>query len=242
MACELQLEDWPGVVGGFVGKIRRRDGGVFHEAPELRAALAEMGAGGRPLVEAQQVHGSEVAVVGSDARAAAERAGGALCLAGMDGLLTEERGIVLAIYVADCLAIYLHHRARPAVGLAHAGWRGLAAGMAGKFVHRALEAYGGAAGDLQVLLSPCIGPCCYEVGEEVARLFGDVPGAVERSRGKPRVDLRRVAVAQLEGAGLGRQQIEALSECTCCGRERLASYRAEGEGCGRNVALIALSD
>lgn len=242
MTWEVQLEDWAGVVGAFVGKIRRPDEGSFHEAPKLRAALAEIGAGSRPLVEAQQVHGSEVAVVGSDACRAAGQAGGALCLAGMDGLLTEQRGIVLAIYVADCLAIYLHHRTRPAVGLAHAGWRGLAAGMAGKFARRALEAYAGTAGDLQVLLSPCIGPCCYEVGEEVARLFEDVPGAVGRGGRKPRVDLRRVAAAQLEGAGLAPEQIAALPECTCCAPQRFASYRAEGEGCGRNVALIALSD
>ena len=242
MLWELKLDDWPSVVGGFLGKTRRPSDRGFHEAPEMVAALADMGTAGWPLVEAEQVHGSEVAVVTSEMLHGTSEAGGPLRLRGTDGLLTDQAGIALVIYVADCLAIYLHHRARPAVGLAHAGWRGLADGIAGKFARAALDAYGGKPADLAVILSPCIGPCCFEVGEEVAAHFDAVPGAVDRGPDRPHVDLRRVAVAQLQGIGIPLPQIEVRPECTRCDPDRFASYRAEGEGAGTNVALIALSD
>lgn len=242
MPWEFELDDWPTVAGGFLGKTRPPSHRGLHEAPDLTQALAEMGACARSLVEAEQVHSSRIAVVSTEMLRGASDAGRPLCLPGMDGLITDEPGIALAIYVADCLAIYLHHRARPAVGLAHAGWRGLADGVAGNLARAALDAYGGKPADLALILSPCIGPCCFEVGKEVAAQFEAVPGAVDRSREGPHVDLRCVAVAQLQGIGVPLQQIDARPECTRCNPDRFASYRAEGENSGTNVALIALSD
>ncbi len=242
MPWEFELDDWPGVVGGFLGKTRRRGDRGFHEAPEMVAALADMGATGWPLVGAEQVHGSTIAAVTSEMLQSTSDPGRPLCLPGTDGLITDEPGSALAVYVADCLALYLHHRARPAVGLAHAGWRGLADGVAGNLARAALDAYGGDPAEIAIILSPCIGPCCFEVGEEVAAHFDAVAGAVDRSRDRPHVDLRRVAVAQLQGIGVPPQQIDVRPECTRCNPDRFASYRAEGEECGTNVALIALSD
>lgn len=242
MAWAFRIENRSDAVGGFVGKTRRPDQGRFDEASEMVEALKDMGAVAWPLVEAEQVHGSKVAIVTSETLRAAAAADRPLRLAGIDGLLTDQRGVALAIYVADCLAVYLQHRARPAVGLAHAGWRGLAVGLAGKLARKALDAYGGSPQDLDLILSPCIGPCCFEVGEEVAAAFEEVPGAVGRSRELPHVDLRRVARAQLEAAGVPRGQVQMWPECTRCDPDRFASYRAEGEDCGTNVALIGLSE
>ncbi len=241
MAWAFSIEDWSDAVGGFVGKTMRPGQGRFDEAPQVAEALNDMGAAGWPLVGAEQVHGSEVAVVTSETVRAAAEVDGPLRLARMDGLLTDQRGVVLVIYVADCLAIYLYHRAGPAVGLAHAGWRGLAAGMAGEFARRALEVCGGSPEDLDLILSPGIGPCCFEVGQEVAAAFEEVPGAVDRSRELPHVDLRRVALAQLESVGVPRGQVEMWDECTRCNRATFASYRAEGAECGTNLALVGLS-
>jgi len=198
-----------------------------------------MGLPGGPVVEAQQVHGGEVAVV-----SAAELAAGRpqpTRVQDIDGLLTDQRGVVLAIYVADCLAIFLHHRARPGVGVGHAGWRGLAADLPGAMVRTALAAWGGEGSDLSCALSPCIEACCFEVGEEVAEVFADLPGAVDRSRPRPHVDMRQVARAQLQAAGVPSEQIRDLPGCTRCQPQRFASYRWDPQRCGRNLALIALS-
>ncbi len=228
MAWEYGL-NWSGVTGGFVG---RSTSSARDET--LRNALAAMG-GDRTLVEAEQVHGGDVAVIGADRLQAGE-----VCVGGVDGLLTDAPGAALAIYVADCLAVFLSHESAPAVGLAHAGWRGLAADMPVTLVRSALEAFGGSAGDLRVALSPCIRQCCFEVGEEVAEHFDTIEGAVDRSREKPHVDMLAVATAQLREAGVPGERIEVMDGCTRCEPQRFASYRWDPQRCGRNVALIGL--
>ncbi len=230
MIWEHEL-DWPGAVGGFVG---RSSGGRADQA--LAGALGSMG-GERTLVEAQQTHGARVARVTDEMLRAGD---GPVVVRGVDGLLAESPRAALAIYVADCLAIYLYHPARPAVGLAHGGWRGLATGIAGKLVRAALRGQGGSPADLRIALSPCIRVCCFEVGAEVAARFDGIPGAVDRSRDRPHVDMVRVAQEQLVRAGVARDRIEVMAGCTRCEPERFASYRRDPDRCGRNVALIGL--
>ncbi|MEA3403507.1 MAG: polyphenol oxidase family protein [Armatimonadota bacterium] len=225
---------WPGADGGFIGRTVGPAAGS--EAPDpVQEAMADLGA--EALVEAQQVHGGEVVRV----RARDLAGKGTLLVPDADGLLTDVPGVALAIYVADCLAIFLHHPGAPAVGLAHAGWRGLAAGIPGTLVERALAEHGGRAGDLRLALSPCIRRCCFEVGEEVAELFEGVPGAVDRSRTMAHVDMVAVARAQITAAGVPEAAVEVMPGCTHCEPERFASYRWDSERCGRNVALIALA-
>lgn len=235
---------WPGVTGGFVGRSRRPRAGKADPPDRLAGALAEIGAG-RTLVEAEQVHAGEVARVTAGMLAAAQAdarglsIGGVLELPGVDGLVTDATGAVLAIYVADCLALWLYDPAGGIIGLAHAGWRGLAAGMPANMV-RAFEQLGSDVAELYVALSPCIRACCFEVGEEVAAAFADIPGAVDRSHAKPHIDMVATARWQLGEAGVAPSRIEVVPGCTRCEPERFASYRWDPERCGRNVALIAL--
>jgi len=229
MTWEYEL-DWPGVTGGFVGRAAPED-----RDAALADARAAMG-GRRVLVEAQQVHRGDVAVIRSEALG-----DGDISIGGVDGFVTNGSAAALAIYVADCVAIFLSHEGAPAVGLAHAGWRGLVAGMPTALVRTALDAFGGSAGDLRVALSPCIRQCCFEVGEEVAEHFDTTPGAVDRSREKPHVDMIAVATAQLHDAGVAEGRIEVFDGCTRCEPERFASYRWDPKRCGRNVALIGLA-
>lgn len=224
---------WPGVGGGFVGRTRS---GVEREADRLERALTELGA--PAVVRAEQVHGGEVAVI-TDAELS--DAGG-LTVPAVDGLATDSPRAALAIHVADCLAVYVHDAAHPAVGLAHAGWRGLAAGIPGALVGAMAAQFDAAPAELRAALSPCIRRCCFEVGEDVAGVFSDVPGAVDRSRARPHVDLLRVAVTHLRNAGLRPGRIEVMAGCTHCEPERFASYRADPDGCGTNVALLALRE
>ncbi|MFW6157031.1 MAG: polyphenol oxidase family protein [Armatimonadota bacterium] len=230
MTWEYEL-DWPGVVGGFAGRFTRE-----HSDGALQNALGAM-EGERTLVEAEQVHGGEVAVVRVE-----ELRDGTAHVQGVDGLVTDARRAVLAIYVADCLAIFLSHEGAPAVGLAHAGWRGLAACMPGTLARTALDAFGGSAADLRVALSPCIRQCCFEVGEEVAEHFDAIEGAVDRSRDRPHVDMIAVAAAQLRHAGVPEGRVEIMDGCTRCDPRRFASYRWDRERCGRNVALVGLTE
>ena len=139
-----------------------------------------------------------------------------------DAHATAERGLAPMVMVADCLPVAL---AGPGgVAMAHCGWRGLAAGLAAK-----------AAGEVEAAaaaIGPGIGPCCYEVGEEVLAAFADVPGAASGRR----LDLVAVARHQLGEAGTA--EIDASGLCVSCERELFFSHRRDGERTGRQAGLI----
>src|SRR5262249_59532714 len=94
----------------------------------------------------------------------------------VDVLFTAERGVPLAIFTADCLAIVLYDPLAPALAVAHVGWRGTVRGASQAAV-RAIARLGGRAGALRAAIAPSIGPCCYQVDQpvtvELARAFGE---------------------------------------------------------------------
>ena len=153
--------------------------------------------------------------------------------------MTHTAGRVCAIQVADCLPVLLCAEDGSAVGAAHAGWRGLAAGVLQATV-RALRT---PPAQLLAWLGPAIGPAHFEVGGEVHAVFteGD-PGAasafVRNARGRWQCDLAALARRRLAHLGVGR--IYGAGECTRADPERFFSYRRDGR-CGRMAALIWMS-
>ncbi len=156
-----------------------------------------------------------------------------------DGLLTDERGLFLTIQVADCLPIYVIDPSRKVVGLLHAGWRGTLMQIAGNAVDEAKESFGCSPKDLQVLFGPAIGKCCYEVSPDIAILFPS--RFVSRKSGLgPRLDLCGCNQASLLKAGVKKENIFSVDECTCCGPEFLCSYRGGKNRDGRMLAFIGI--
>lgn len=153
------------------------------------------------------------------------------CGAG-DALVVREPGLAAVVATADCVPILVIGRDAVAV---HAGWRGLVAGV----VARALAELDRSE-PITAWIGPAIGPCCYEVGEEVAGAVETACGAPVRAgfspAGRPRIDLRRAAAAQLRAAGAG--EIRVVDQCTRCRPEWLSSHRRDGELAGRNLALL----
>jgi YfiH family protein len=200
-----------------------------HVAENRRRLAADGGFDLARLTTARQVHraGCEVA----DGRDPAEVA---LCEA--DAVCTSEPGRAVGVYTADCVPLLLAD-GQGRVAAAHAGWRGTVAEVA-KAALAGLMALGAARGDIHVLVGPCIGPCCFEVGEEVAAEFERVaPRAVLRHLGeKPHVDLRRANLDLLEAAGV--RNVTVLPACTRCDAERFFSYRRDGAGIGQMLSFI----
>jgi YfiH family protein len=157
------------------------------------------------------------------------------CGAG-DALVVRAPGIAAVVATADCVPILAIGRDAVAV---HAGWRGIVAGI----VPRAIEALD-AGEPLAAWIGPAIGPCCYEVGEEVARAVEAACAAPVRAApsaaGRPRIDLRRAVAAQLVAAGVGT--IRLVDHCTRCRPEWLSSHRRDGESAGRNLAVLWRED
>lgn len=182
------------------------------------------------VVTAQQVHGGAVAAVdGGD---------GGRALPGTDALVTDRAGLLLLLRFADCVPILFVAPDRPAVALAHAGWRGTAEGIAGRTVEALRSAYGCRPEELRAAIGPSIGPCCYEVGRNVA---GRMPPAAVRPHaepGKAYVDLWAANARQLREAGV--RHVEVAGVCTCCHREEFFSHRGDGGRTGRFAVAIGL--
>ena len=153
---------------------------------------------------ATQVHGASVAIA---------TAPGPVGQA--DGIVTTVPGLPLAVLTADCAGVVLHGEG--AAGVAHAGWRGAAAGVVGE-VAEAMRAMG--APPTQAVIGPHIGPCCFEVGPEVAEV---VPDAVATTAW----DTTSVDLADVVAGQVGSVPVHRTGGCTRCGAGWL-SHRADG--------------
>jgi len=88
-----------------------------------------------------------------------------------DGLMTSKRGVALIKHTADCVPVYILDTGTPAIALAHAGWRGTLEGIAGVALRRMAENFGTKPADCMAAIGPSIGPCCFEVGQDIALAF-----------------------------------------------------------------------
>jgi YfiH family protein len=219
-----------GVAVGFSGRGHAPDGEPTPTVFLARRLAATLGLDQAPIAWAKQVHGNTSATVRAQAAPAAS-----LNVGECDALATDRAGVALVVQTADCVPILLS--ADGAVGAAHAGWRGSARNVAASAV-AALRELGAAPASLRAWLGPSIGPCCYEVGGEVAAQFAG--GFVRSDRGGGfRLDLRGVNVGQLAEAGIPRESIAVHPACTKCGGDQFASWRRDGARAGRMIALIA---
>ena len=168
-----------------------------------------------------------------------------------DASVTDRAGIACVVMIADCMPVLLCDEAGRAVGAAHAGWRGLAAGIVEQTAQRVAELAGVQAGALHAYLGPCIGPEAFEVGADVRDAFmngtdesgreATASAFVEhpRNAGKYLADLPALARLRLQRLGVTR--IAGGDLCTVTQRERFYSYRRDRET-GRMAALIWLDD
>jgi YfiH family protein len=146
-----------------------------------------------------------------------------------DGLWSDEPGRAMLLLTADCIpiAIARANPDTPAVGILHAGWRGLLAGLVATGV-RAMGSRG-----LAAMIGPSIGPCCYEVGEEVAAPFREAFGDDVVRDGK--LDLWMSAERALRAAGC--EYVERCDICTSCDAERFFSHRRDHGKTGRQGVI-----
>lgn len=218
---EVQGGYWVWAASGAVDGVEVRFVGRGPRRP-ADGVLAAVGApAGVAAAWARQVH---------SARVLPARAG--LCGEG-DALWSGETGLALAVATADCVPVIL--AGDGATAAVHAGWRGIASGV----VAAAVAALPADPAGLTAWIGPAIGPCCYEVGQEVAsRVVTATAPEVARPgpAGRPHLDLPAAVRCQLARAGV--QAVHSAGGCTRCDDQRLFSYRREGRGAGRNLALV----
>ena len=181
------------------------------------------------LFESSQVHGARALRV-DGAEVAPTR------LEEADALVTAAPGRAVAVRVADCVPVLLAAPGRGVVAAVHAGWRGVAR----RIVAVALAEMGAPAGEVMAAVGPCIGACCFEVGDEVAVEIAAAASdaVVRRPPGGPRphVDLRAAVAWQL--GQLGVVAVEQVGGCTACEPARYHSFRRDGKVSGRMLGAI----
>jgi YfiH family protein len=162
-----------------------------------------------------------------------------------DAVVSVAEGVAACVSVADCVPILLADPESGAVAAVHAGWRGTLAGIAAEGVGALERAVAAPPARLLAVIGPSIGPCCYEVSEEVAARFRDeiwatvVRGPDAGGSGRPHVDLWAANERVLVRAGVSAERIAVLGRCTSCERERFFSHRRDAGRTGRQVAFIA---
>jgi hypothetical protein len=199
----------------------------------------------------RQVHGKAVVLPSAHSR-----------ISPGDIIVTNDPLLGLAVQSADCVPLLIVDPTMTAVGAAHAGWRGLAAGVPTAAVQAMKKNFGSRSADLVVALGPSIGACCYEVGREVRdtfaakfsdaeldgwfseepkRLTNNPPMPGRGSERRPDhwfFDTWRSVRDQLEAAGVGPERIFSTELCTASHPNVLCSYRRDGTPTGRMAAAI----
>jgi YfiH family protein len=222
----------------------------------LRRFQSAAGAANLPLVSLKQFHSDVIHLFDS--------APSAPCRG--DASITNRPGLLLAVQTADCVPILLVDPQKRAIAAIHAGWRGTLARIAAKTIGALQMQFGTNPRDLLAAIGPSIGPCCYEVGTEVATQFlsqfpdaptyfdefrtGDEPNPIQWLNMMPPghqpppkgvlLDLRKANRSQLLVAGLRLQNIHTIELCTACRPDLLFSYRKQGTASGRLMSVIAL--
>ncbi len=209
-----------------------------------RRFLQALGLDWRALVTPEQVHGCHVARVGRTEAGRGARAYGE-CIPQTDALITDEPGLPLLLCFADCTPLLFVDPEHHAVGIAHAGWKGTVARIAQATVLTMEQEFDTDPTDLLVGIGPAIGPCCYEVGENVVDKFraafpGHEADIIHQQDGQPHVDLWQANTQALLDAGVPRANIDRADTCTSCQHKWYFSYRADGGRTGRLGAVIAL--
>lgn len=164
----------------------------------------------------------------------------------VDALMTDERGITLVTYYADCTPIYFVDIKNKAIALAHAGWRGTAGRIAEKVVNAMKDSYGTDPSELICAVGPAISKCCYEVDESCCQHFKAMDDLnteafiFTKDGGKYMLDLLEVNRQILIKSGVRNENITISDLCTCCNSELLWSHRATKGKRGGMAAFMCL--
>jgi polyphenol oxidase len=183
-----------------------------------------------------QVHGAAIL----EARAPGDTPGALPPISGeADAIFTARPGAAVGVKTADCVPILLADAASRQVMAVHSGWRGTDAEITARAVET-LVARGAKPTDVVAAIGPCIQVCCYEVSEELAERFSARfgPHALQRSSGKPHLDLGFCVRQTLERAGVTAAHIETLPHCTACDPARFFSHRRDAGVSGRHLSFI----
>ncbi len=234
-----------GVSEGYLGKMNlsytRGDNREFVDENHRRFAQA-LGYDATKLVFSDQVHLTNIH------EATHKDAGKGIVKASdireIDGLMTNEKGLPLITFYADCVPILFYDPVHEVIAMAHSGWKGTVAKIGAKMLSRMHEAYGTMPEDVIGAIAPSICQDCYEVSEDVIDAFREAFGretvkafVIAKDNNKYQLDLQKACEHYLLEAGMKKENLDITDICTCCNPELLFSHRAS-KGMRGNLGVV----
>ncbi|MGG1661671.1 peptidoglycan editing factor PgeF [Brevibacillus sp. NRS-1366] len=255
----LRLLEWesrfPGLVAGFTmrtGGESEQPYGSFNMGLHVGDEAQHVVANRKKLAKqvempfaswtcAEQVHGNQVCQV---VAAGAGRESLNDVISAADGLFTEQKGVLLTSFYADCVPLFFLDPVSGAIGLAHAGWKGTVHRIAEEMVKSLQLQHQTKPQDLLVAIGPSIGGCCYEVDErimsQVRTCVRDWESAVTPPQnGRYMLDLRRLNTAILLELDIAMENISSTEWCTSCRTDMFFSHRKEAPIAGTTGRMVS---
>lgn len=164
----------------------------------------------------------------------------------VDALVTNQPGVTLVTYYADCTPLFFVDTKNRVISLAHAGWRGTVAKIAAEVIKTMKDEYNSNPQDIKCAIGPAISKCCYEVDEDCCKHFKALNGLEQdkfifpKSGGKYMIDLLETNKQILISCGVPEENISVSDVCTCCNNELLWSHRATKGKRGGMTAFMCL--
>ena len=208
--------------------MRRNGTNVGPESENRKEFFGSIGFDETAVVRGEQVHGDKIALADAPK-----------LYPGTDALVTDKGGLLLGVSIADCVPVLIFDRRLKIAAAVHAGWRGTEKQIVAKTLEFIENNFGSKSEDVVAFVGPAAGPCCYEVGEEVAEKFPPETRIVTKKPGKEKLNLKLANVMQLVAKGVPSNNIETSNRCTICDRD-FHSYRRDGNSSGRMLAVIAI--
>jgi uncharacterized protein, YfiH family len=208
-----------------------------------RIVCEAMGIDINTLVLSRQVHDNKLYKV-----SAADKGKGIFKendLLGYDGLMTNEKGITLVTFYADCVPLFFYDSDNKAIALSHSGWRSTKKQIAAETVKAMKNEYGTEPGKLTCAIGPSIRQCCFEVGEEVVQEFvTEIPWSHEfcekKQNNKWHIDLQGIIKKTLLNEGVFEHNITDANLCTKCNKDIFFSHRGDMGKTGSMTAIMQL--
>lgn len=229
------LSSFPAISHGVSTKVygtMKKEDGTIHHANVLKFAKSADISG--MVVCMDQIHSGTVTVIENDRE---------LVIPKTDGMVTKNKNIALGIVTADCMPILFYDPVHEAIGVAHAGSKGLLKNIIGNTIQAFVKNFDTKPEDLVVAIGPSIEQQCYTVGKELIALyktaFTHYNSVYIEGNGTFFLDLRSVAVQDLKHEGIRKENIAVSPTCTKCSPDKFYSYRG-GDQMGRFISLISL--
>jgi len=191
------------------------------------------------IISVKQVHGTNIIIIDSNIKDYES-----ISQSEADGLITNLPNVALITYHADCVPVYFIDISKKVIGLAHSGWKGTFNNITGKMIKTMRDRYNSNSEDIFIAIGPSIGPCCYEVKDDLIQLFTEKYGNFDFlfrvDNDKAYLDLWKTIYLQILEEGIPKENIILSNTCTSCNIDKFYSYRREKGTNNRMVAVISL--